>query len=726
MLKKSCSICVFVLVGAGLLGPGSVSATRSDPLLIQAAGAALNVDGSISGAWYDPAFDGAGFLIEVLTDGRATVYWFTFDDEGNQQWLLGFGTIDGSQIVIDELLRTSGGVFGDAFDTADVVTTTVGQAVFDFSDCNTALVDFTVDGVSSSQTLQRLTTINRQVCGKTAQSKQFREQLHRTGSWFNIGRSGEGFVVQILADQQVLVIWFTYDKDGNQAWFIGLGQISAEYLTVQQMDFTVGGRFGPEHDPSAVQRTSWGSIELALGCEAGTASYDAIDPGFGSNQYPLSRLTRIEGSLCVQDQYRPAALDELVGRWQSDGFGLAVRVTDSNLSIYEQTSEHCLQTLAGPTVAFEMGLDIVINDENDRIQVKGLDSVTAVEFDKINQLPELCQNGGTGANNDPQHNFDVLWNTFDELYATFEIRGVDWDQQGATFRPMVTPSTTDDELFTILANMIDPLDDGHVTLTSPTRYINTGSNPAGTELFLRAHQAVVDQIIVNQYLDGQARSAALGAIRYGLIGSVGYLEVNSLNNFYPGQDSAQRLTAFRQDLDLIFDLFASENVDSVILDLRRNDGGDSRFGLELVGRFARGRERLAFSATLPNERGMTQPFPVAVAPTPGTGFDGPVVTLISPLSASAAEITTFGMRAFPHVTLIGDHTFGVLSRTERTLPNGWIVSITVSLIAAPDGALYEAVGIPADIVVETFPESDLNNNIDSGIDAALAALADQN
>src|SRR6187549_2272490 len=77
--------------------------------------------------------------------------------------------------------------------------------------------------------------------------------------------------------------------------------------------------------------------------------------------------------------------------------------------------------------------------------------------------------------NNPEAILEDFWKTFDEEYAVFEERGVDWDDQYVAFRPEVTASTTDDELFAILAQIVEPLDDGHVSLTAPGREIFFGN-----------------------------------------------------------------------------------------------------------------------------------------------------------------------------------------------------------------------------------------------------------
>ncbi len=73
---------------------------------------------------------------------------------------------------------------------------------------------------------------------------------------------------------------------------------------------------------------------------------------------------------------------------------------------------------------------------------------------------------------DPVLNFEKLWETFHNRYPFFDLRNVDWKKQYDTYRPRVTSLTTDDELFDIFCEMLDPLDDGHVELkgrTGPVR-----------------------------------------------------------------------------------------------------------------------------------------------------------------------------------------------------------------------------------------------------------------
>jgi len=88
----------------------------------------------VSGSWFDPERAGEGFVVEVLEDGRAIVYWFTHepDDSGDQAWMIGVGGFDGQTLVINELFRPMGARFGNEFNPADVEMVPWGSLKLEF------------------------------------------------------------------------------------------------------------------------------------------------------------------------------------------------------------------------------------------------------------------------------------------------------------------------------------------------------------------------------------------------------------------------------------------------------------------------------------------------------------------------------------------------------------------------------------------------------------------
>jgi len=124
----------------------------------------FSVTAGITGSWYDPTHDGEGFNIEILKDNVPLLYWYTYDQSGNQRWLVGVGTADGNQLVFDGLIETSGGIFGPDFDPASVERETVGSATFTFFDCDSGEMEYDVDGITGGMSLTRITSISTLDC----------------------------------------------------------------------------------------------------------------------------------------------------------------------------------------------------------------------------------------------------------------------------------------------------------------------------------------------------------------------------------------------------------------------------------------------------------------------------------------------------------------------------------------------------------------------------------
>ena len=91
-----------------------------------------------SAMWYQPERDGEGWVLEVLSGDRALLYWYTYDENGNQRWLQAVGDVvdeeSGQAIDFPELLVTEGAEFGPGFDPDDVEFQDVGEASMHFED----------------------------------------------------------------------------------------------------------------------------------------------------------------------------------------------------------------------------------------------------------------------------------------------------------------------------------------------------------------------------------------------------------------------------------------------------------------------------------------------------------------------------------------------------------------------------------------------------------------
>jgi hypothetical protein len=257
------------------------------------------VEPGTSAAWFDSSHTGEGFIIEILADNQAVMYWFTYDETGEQAWYIAIGEVRGNRLLFPEVIRTSGGVFGPEFDPDSVVRTVIGSASFLYESCDTGTMVYQFSDRKGRFNLQRLSRVMGADCGAFL-GPPVVEQAIKSGSWFNVDQSGHGFTVEVLSGGEVLVYWFTYDLVGNQAWFFGSGTIEGSELVIADTFQTSGPSFGPGFDPDDLVLTPWGEMRFDLACNGGIVRYDGTQAGFGSATLALDRLTTLAGLACTE------------------------------------------------------------------------------------------------------------------------------------------------------------------------------------------------------------------------------------------------------------------------------------------------------------------------------------------------------------------------------------------------------------------------------------------
>lgn len=300
--------------------------------------------------------------------------------------------------------------------------------------------------------------------------------------------------------------------------------------------------------------------------------------------------------------------------------------------------------------------------------------------------------------NDPEGNFESMWSTFNEKYAVFEQRNVDWSALYDQYRPMISNTTSDDQLFDVITSLLSHLDDGHVSLM------------ADGHSSWNSHQEFRDrskfdlfkfETIRSQYLDG-VPTIIDNQYAYSTIDNdIGYLWAALLSGSKP----------------LFIDDFVQRMKDKkgIIIDLRHNDGGDFTNGEVIASRFA-SEKTLTFTGQAksgPGPDDYEKSFDYFIEAGGPEQLTQPVVVLIDGYTVSAAENLTFYFRVLPQVTIIGSNTAGAMGeRIVKEMPNGWNYSITGQIMTAADGIVYEGPGIPPDIYFENKLEY-MKNGIDS-------------
>ncbi|MFY0688258.1 MAG: S41 family peptidase [Cyclobacteriaceae bacterium] len=299
---------------------------------------------------------------------------------------------------------------------------------------------------------------------------------------------------------------------------------------------------------------------------------------------------------------------------------------------------------------------------------------------------------------DPESIFETVWQTFRNDYGGFESRNVDWQSQYDLYRPMVTASTSDEELYDILTEMVSVLGDGHVFLMAPNEQMYSPNK--------HRHELIDDELfdlklIKEAYLEGKYTINGYEGNTFGKIGNIGYWH-------------AAWVHANWLETNNILEEFA--DVDGLIIDLRHNGGGDFTYAFTEIGRLAE-KETLAYTSrtkngTAPND--FTEWYEWSIYPD-GEFYNKPIIALIDKYTVSAGERTVLGFQALPNITLMGDSTNGsIATMTGKELANGWYFTLPIQEIRDFEGNDWEGPGIPPDIYSQNTSEQ-----MSAGVDATL-------
>jgi murein DD-endopeptidase MepM/ murein hydrolase activator NlpD len=117
------------------------------------------------------------------------------------------------------------------------------------------------------------------------------------GSWYEPATSGQGFEIQWIGGNTLLVYFYGHRDDGSNLFLLGVREGSFEYG--QPLDIplftTFGGRFN-NLDPDTIERADWGTLELTFeSCERAMVVLAGED---GEQSLVLERLGRINGLTC--------------------------------------------------------------------------------------------------------------------------------------------------------------------------------------------------------------------------------------------------------------------------------------------------------------------------------------------------------------------------------------------------------------------------------------------
>lgn len=266
---------------------------------------------------FDPNRNGEGFNLETIGEDRVLLQWYTFDQQGNDQWLQGVNPLIAENTVyIPEMLITEGGIFGPDFDPDAITRNNQGSVEIVFESAHPAFgpldENIWIQNGQMKYTAPDGKKLRTQVVpislptgiSSATDIELIGEPIERLnassiiGSWYDPSRDGEGFHVQETINGNAVILWYSFDLSGNQKWFIGSNGMVTETADNVQISFSEiyevgqGTSFGEDFDPNEIELSLWGSIDLNFQCTSGTFTFVSADPDFGTDTYEVEPLTR--------------------------------------------------------------------------------------------------------------------------------------------------------------------------------------------------------------------------------------------------------------------------------------------------------------------------------------------------------------------------------------------------------------------------------------------------
>jgi carboxyl-terminal processing protease len=309
--------------------------------------------------------------------------------------------------------------------------------------------------------------------------------------------------------------------------------------------------------------------------------------------------------------------------------------------------------------------------------------------------------------NTPQTNFEALWKDFDAHYGLFLVKKLDWNLSYQTYKPRISATSTNEELYQVFTEMLKPLNDNHIRLIPqkstglPTNYI---SGILGTIGPINDFDL---NILSGAYLENVVKALKDDEIVYGKIKgyNIGYIHIASFGHV---------ISDYKGVLDAFIGTY--KDADGIIVDVRAHGGGSDNVSQYIAGRFA-SKENLFMTMQRRDGPKHDDFGPIIkwyTKPIDKT-YTGKICLLTNRFTVSAGETFTLAMKVNSNVISIGDTTSGAFSDVvPRELPNGWLYTMGIGDYRDRNGISWEGKGLSPDSLV-------LNSKLEvlGGVDKVL-------
>ncbi|NVK54715.1 MAG: S41 family peptidase [Alteromonadaceae bacterium] len=443
------------------------------------------------------------------------------------------------------------------------------------------------------------------------------------------------------------------------------------------------------------------------------------------------------------------------GYWVSEPYGSALHVVADAVMYYEFTPDYCVlsnvENLSENAFSdrYQLNDDTLFSFTYPGLAKENKDF--GIEYISSDQLPSVCLNNVFDLTSDtdtdsPDVMLEIFLQTYSQYYYSFESAGVDWTDIAQQARGAVSPDTTRDELFKIMSNAIAPLQNGHVFVMDddkvavyrqsekPILYerlrneflVNNGltlplsaNESNALAEYIEDNESLIQGAILGYLNPNTLSYAANNHIIWGKHENLGYIFIDSFNDYVEGNDHSQSLALLNNTMQQIMADF--ELTDGIVIDLRFNGGGYAYLA-KALSEYLISNPQTGYIKRVRYGDQYTSEQVISLTPK-SSAYTRPVAVLISNTTASAAELATLMLSTSEQVQLIGEHTQGMLSGSLiKSLPNGFKFGLSNSKLLSSERMSFEQQGIPPVIQTSFFSQQERQSGIDEGLEAAFESL----